>query len=282
MNDQDYIKLPVLEVEPLAIPSERPDLLWVPISNLRINKSYQRDILKTGRAVIRKIAGDFHWARFGVVTVSRLPDGLFSILDGQHRSAAVLALSQADPFQTVPCLVIPEIDSATQAAHFIGMNTSRTALTPAAQFKARMVSGDPVAHDIFNFIKDECDIRPLLYQASAGNLKVHSTTAFKTVEKHWTNSLSRPRLKRALCILRRLDKLLIGSRPITYLVDFLGAGELAADFSDDEIVVVLGEVGSFSLAAKISEHRKNTGDSLSDSAAVVIWRILMDYRDGVS
>lgn len=121
----------------------KPGLAWLPISSLRVDPSYQREILRNGKNNIIKIAGNFDWSLFGVVVVARIGDNLFAIVDGQHRTTAAAARG----IEEVPCIII-EADPATQAKAFAAINGSVTAISPLAIFAAQVAAGDPGARKL--------------------------------------------------------------------------------------------------------------------------------------
>ena len=116
-------------------PGPAPVLDWVPLDRCRINEAYQRPIEARGWATIAKIAADFSWARFGAIDVSRGPDGVFLIIDGQHRAHA----ARLAGITTVPAL-IKDLTEQQQAAAFAAINGTVTALTPLALFKAALAA----------------------------------------------------------------------------------------------------------------------------------------------
>ena len=118
------------------------DVAMVPVSDLVIDGDYQRDIRKTGLSVIRKIAADFSWGRFGCLIVCRHGKDSFKVIDGQHRAIAAASIG----VKAVPCIVLKgNFEKSDEAANFIGINTARTALHSIDKFRAMVVAGDEVA-----------------------------------------------------------------------------------------------------------------------------------------
>lgn len=112
----------------------------VPISALRINAKYQRGISDKGRVTIKKIIVGFDWLRFGALTLSKLENGEFAVIDGQHRAIAALHVGAL----LVPALIRP-LETSSQAATFLGLNETRTAVGPIDRFNAKVVAGDQFA-----------------------------------------------------------------------------------------------------------------------------------------
>lgn len=117
-----------------------PQLMWLPISNLRIDESYQREVLRNGARNIGRIARNFDWSLFGIVVVAALGNGLYAIVDGQHRTIA----ADFRGIIKVPCVVIAA-DPGKQAKAFAAINGSVTAIHPLAIFAADVAAGDDAA-----------------------------------------------------------------------------------------------------------------------------------------
>lgn len=117
-----------------------PSLLWVALSDLRVDDTYQRPITRAGERTIAYIAANFRWSRFSPVIIAPAEGGGYSIIDGQHRATAALACG----FETVPCQVVLE-DKAGQAAAFSDINARTTAVHSMAVFKAALAGGEPEA-----------------------------------------------------------------------------------------------------------------------------------------
>lgn len=117
-----------------------PQLMWLPIANLRIDETYQREVLRNGARNIGRIARSFDWSLFGVVVVAPLGDGLYAIVDGQHRTIA----ADFRGIIKVPCVVIAA-DPGKQAKAFAAINGSVTAIHPLAIFAADVSAGDAEA-----------------------------------------------------------------------------------------------------------------------------------------
>lgn len=272
LTPQTLSALPSFDRVPaVAIPA-RPDITWLPLRALFVNEAYQRDILGRGQKVISKIAADFQWARFGIVTVMDLEDGRFAILDGQHRSAAMKSMG-AD---AVPCLIVPKGDLKTQAAHFIGINATRTAMTPVAKFKARIMAEDEAAIAVKAFIEDT-GVKPILYNPNPKKVVYPSINSLNAVEELWTEPRRRPILRRAIIVGAMTGKALISGRLLRVIYYFLADASLSADFDNETIGAAIKAKGANLVCALSSEHRAETGDTLADSGALTLWRVVMDY-----
>jgi RNA polymerase sigma factor (sigma-70 family) len=126
-------------VVPATDPGPVPELLWLRISDLRIDERYQRSVLGKGMTNIRYIATNFQWSKFTAVCVARW-EGIDYVVDGQHRTygAALRGLER------VPCLVMrapPEV----AADAFAAINGRTTAIHALNVWGARVAAGDPEA-----------------------------------------------------------------------------------------------------------------------------------------
>lgn len=120
-----------------------PTLQWIAIEKLRIDPAYQRDVGGRGAANIRKIAREFNWSKFAPVIVAHAGAGLYSIIDGQHRTIAAAVRGIAK----VPCHEV-EADQARQADAFAAINSQITAVTPMQLHAARLAARDPEASEL--------------------------------------------------------------------------------------------------------------------------------------
>ena len=118
----------------------QPTLSWIPVDRLVIDDRYQRLIERSGRKNILHIANHFDWSKFSPVLVSRRPDDLYAIIDGQHRAHAAALRG----IEAVPAMV-SELSLEQEASAFAWVNGSVTALTPNQIFKAALAGFEPWA-----------------------------------------------------------------------------------------------------------------------------------------
>ena len=73
---------------------DRPELKWLPVSSLYVDRSYQRAIESgASRKNLKAMTDDFQWALCGAITVCRDPKAeRYAIIDGQHRFTAAKRL----------------------------------------------------------------------------------------------------------------------------------------------------------------------------------------------
>lgn len=114
----------------------RPNLMWVPIDRINVDRNYQRDI-KPHR--VRQILAEFEWAKFGALQLAEQEDGTFNVFDGQHRHAA----AKLHPDITeVPAVVIRPDSGRGEAEAFLAVNINRTAVTSIERYWAGLEAGD--------------------------------------------------------------------------------------------------------------------------------------------
>lgn len=126
-----------------AGPGKPGKLVWLALSDLVIDRSYQRDVLKTGKGTIRAILEAFSWAEFDPVVCAPAEGmpGKYAIIDGQHRATAALMHPDID---SVPCW-LHEIGRVGQARAFTGVNARVTAMSALQLHAAGVTAGDPDA-----------------------------------------------------------------------------------------------------------------------------------------
>lgn len=125
----------------IARPGGRPSLRWVPLDRIAVSERYQREFSERSVAMIRRAAAEFEWRRLKPPVVVQRADGWFEALDGQHTVAILALVGEAE----APCLVVPDTEDARKAAAFVGLNTSRVAVTPLHRHRAAVASGDEAA-----------------------------------------------------------------------------------------------------------------------------------------
>ncbi|MCA0963312.1 ParB N-terminal domain-containing protein [Salipiger bermudensis] len=150
-------------------------LEFIPVSALTVDRRYQRRTSDGSRSRIRKIVSDFSWSKFGAIAVTEVHEGLYAIIDGQHRALAATLIG-AD---AVPA-VIARGDLAAQAKDFVGINSVRTSVAAIDKFRARVASGDVVAIAVDEMLK-ELEISTDV-PAGAG-IRHKETRAVSTLEK---------------------------------------------------------------------------------------------------
>ncbi|MBQ9236260.1 MAG: ParB N-terminal domain-containing protein [Alphaproteobacteria bacterium] len=177
-----------------------PDMDWIAIDKLVIDLSYQRDTSsRRSQANIAKIVKNFSWAKLTPLTVGVLDNGTYAVIDGSHRVSAVKQLGDIDK---LPCWIVPNLTTASQADSFLGINKMRNPVNTWSIFKAKLARGDKRAVDIEAFL-NACNIEvpyngycskpnhTLAIAAIADHLARHNDIylkeAFALILKAWPN-----------------------------------------------------------------------------------------------
>jgi len=111
----------------------------VPISRLRVDMTFQRNITAGSVRNIRAICKQFDWAKFLPVIVVR-DGGFFSIVDGQHRATAAATLG----IHSVPVYIL-SCTAAEAAAAFAAINGNVTPVEPVDLWFAELAAMDSSA-----------------------------------------------------------------------------------------------------------------------------------------
>lgn len=137
MTDPLFAEIDLTDYRPATLADQpAPELRWVAIDRLVIDRSYQRDITPAGHRAIQRIADGFDWRLFGALQCAPLDDGRFAIVDGQHRAhGAALAGVTA-----VPAMIVP-MPGADQARGFAAMNRDRIKVDALSVYRAELAAG---------------------------------------------------------------------------------------------------------------------------------------------
>jgi len=150
---------------------------WLPISSLRIDPVYQREVLGRGAMNVGRIAREFDWSKFGVVIVAPMGGGLYAIVDGQHRTISAACRG----VERVPCLII-DATPGEQAAAFAAINGATTKISSLQIFNAKLAAGDDKAKELAAVCLS-AGVRICRYPVAANNMKVGDTLAVSTLVK---------------------------------------------------------------------------------------------------
>lgn len=123
---------------------DKPQLRWIAIECLRIDAVYQREITRASSKNVIKIARDFDWSMFAPCIVVEEKQGIYIVVDGQHRATAAALRGVRD----VPCQIVVA-DAAKQAAAFAAINANITRITTLQLYYARLAAGDPAARHLY-------------------------------------------------------------------------------------------------------------------------------------
>lgn len=170
--------------------NEKPKLFWIGIASLRVDHRYQRQIIgRTSEKNVLKIAIEFDWSKFAPVVVAELEDteGLFAIIDGQHRTTAAALRGIRD----VPCL-IHKADLAAQANAFAAINGVVTAMSTMQLHHARVAAGHPAAvelHDVCVAAGVRILRNPLSFRAMKPGYTVAAGTLAQQLARYGSKTL---------------------------------------------------------------------------------------------
>jgi hypothetical protein len=113
-----------------------PQLTWVGIDNLVIDRAYQRDVTAAGRRAIQRIADGFDWTKFQPIQLAPLEGGRYAIVDGQHRAHAAALVG----LETIPAMIVP-MSARQQAQGFAAMNRDRIKVSGHQIYRAELAAG---------------------------------------------------------------------------------------------------------------------------------------------
>lgn len=142
-------------------PGSKPQLGWVNVDLIDVDKTYQRD---ADLRSVARIVADFRWDHFGAVVLAPKDGGRFNCTDGQHR---VLAAREHPDVTEVPALITSLDGAASEASNFLTINRSRRAVSTIEIYWAGVASEDP----------DTLRVRDAV--AAAGCEVVRSQAAYK-------------------------------------------------------------------------------------------------------
>src|SRR5689334_9879562 len=98
--------------------NSEPELAYLPVDLLFVDHAnYQRH----KKASIIKKLGQWNWKRCQALQVSQRANGMYAILDGQHR----YNLAIANGITELPCVVVEAESIKEEASVFHGINTAR-------------------------------------------------------------------------------------------------------------------------------------------------------------
>ncbi|MBY9045400.1 ParB/RepB/Spo0J family partition protein, partial [Pseudomonas fluorescens] len=117
------------------------------------------------------IAPAFKWSKFAPVIVAPIGEGLFAIIDGQHRATAAALRG----FEAVPCAII-QVDDADQADAFVAINANVTAMSPLQLHAAHLAAGNSGAAELTEVCR-EAGVTICRYPVPANKMKPGDTLA---------------------------------------------------------------------------------------------------------
>jgi hypothetical protein len=109
---------------------------------LKVNNDvYQRDGIVSK---VNELASNWSWIACGVLVVASR-DGVFWVVDGQHRK---LAADKRSDIQELPCMVFDVDEIKEEAQAFLATNTNRRNVSALDKFRAKLAAGDIIANKV--------------------------------------------------------------------------------------------------------------------------------------
>lgn len=118
------------------IGGRRGHLGHIPISDLRVDPSYQRSISMRSIRVVRKIASNFDWRKFVPAVVVK-SGSVYKVINGQHSVTAAASLG----IQEVPCYII-DCTHEEAASAFAAINGTVTPVSAQDVWFAMITAKD--------------------------------------------------------------------------------------------------------------------------------------------
>lgn len=109
---------------------------------LFVDPAYQRQISERGLRQIRRIIEAFDWTKYKPPVCAYADhDGatVLKVLDGQHTAIAAASHPNID---MIPVMIVEAVDTASQAAAFVGQNTNHLGVTALQKHRADIVARD--------------------------------------------------------------------------------------------------------------------------------------------
>ncbi len=172
LKRHDLVPRPIDEMGP------PPVLIWIPLKDLVIDHSYQRELTKASMRLIRKMVAEFDWATMKAINVVERGDGRFEVIDGQHTAVAAATHGEVNE---LPALVCEPLTKVEKARAFVGINTNRMRMSGLQVFWAEVAAGDDVSMAVVaGAVKGNA--RVLRSQPQTGVYKQGDTLAVKALK----------------------------------------------------------------------------------------------------
>lgn len=121
-------------------------LRWVNVSAIKVNEEAQRAL---NGAWVKHIVAEFDPEQLGHPVLSHR-DGVYYVIDGQHRVEAVRQVWPDD--QQIQCWVHEALDVPDEADRFLKLN-DRLTVAPIYSFKTAVTAGRPMESDIDRVVR---------------------------------------------------------------------------------------------------------------------------------
>lgn len=114
-----------------------PQLIWVGIDDLVVDRRYQREVTGPGKSAIRRIATHFDWTKYSPILLAAIEGGRFAVVDGQHRAHAAKLCG----IESLPAMVVP-MSLRQQANAFAAVNADRVRVHALSIYRAALAAGE--------------------------------------------------------------------------------------------------------------------------------------------
>lgn len=251
---------------PAALPAALPELCWVPVGRLIVDRGYQRRIAERGVRLVRRLVEGWDWARVKALTVVARPDGRYEVLDGQHTAAAA---ATHGAIAALPCLVVAAADRPARARAFVALNRDRVGITQMQIFYADLAAGDAQSVAVAR-AAEATGVRVLRNPPSRGVFRPGDTVA--------AHALRAAARRHGQGGLERILRCLAPARPaplravhVQAVAELLFAPEFGLE--DGRLAVLLArEPGLARLEQEAAAERLARGGPLSRALAVAVSR----------
>lgn len=192
---------------------------------------------KKSKALIEHMAANLDHIKLGAPICVMTDDGSIETVDGAHRIEAVRL---RDDIKMILILLFESRSDADRAASFVGVNKDRKSIHPLELFKARVLSGEPLAISISQLCR-ECGVSIPHSPVSARDAKPNQCQSIGTLEE-LQSLFGAPILKQSLSCLRRAFPAKPGQlrapaiKAISYILSLYGD-----DVEIDRLIKVLRE-----------------------------------------
>lgn len=123
-------------------------LRWIPLDQIHVSPVAQRDL---NPARVDKILANLDLEQIGTPTVSSR-DGVFYIIDGQHRTEALRVYFEDDPSIKVQCWAYYNLTQEQEAEKFLKLNDTLT-VNAFSKFRVGVAAGRGVEVDIDRIVR---------------------------------------------------------------------------------------------------------------------------------
>ena len=246
-----------------------PELQFVPVDAITVDHNYQREI-KPRR--VQQILKEFHWSKFGALSLSRHPDGSLSVYDGQHRLAAARAHPRIDK---VPAVIVDIDTMKDEAAAFLSVNIDRTAVTTIERYYAGIEAQDPDMIRVRDVLaRAECEVVPAQGIGKRANRTQAITAVLRAIQRYGEKAVVQSCLT-LVCAWPKDGDALAG----TLITALSRLYRNNASIDEKRLVDCLRSRGRALLTADAETLRKIAGGS---SDTVICKAIVENYNKGLS